>query len=194
MKQTWNHVNEAQLSTLTQGYLSTGPFVVQGIGANQRVGNDINIMGLHLKGALHNNSAGQTFVRAIVVGYNASNGDPTINLFRNTATGATAAVTAVNGLDCMYFPINKLDLHVYWDKVFRFSSIEAGNAGQNTRMFNKFIKLGGRKVQFKATGIGPGYQNWQYSVIWISADASDDTTTGTSVDLSYLEIMHYKDA
>lgn len=194
MKQTWNHLNEIQLSTLTQGYLSTGPFLSQGIGSNQRVGNDVNIMGLHIKGAMHNNSVGQTFVRALVVGYPGTNGDPSLNLFRNNGNGTTAGVSQVNGLDAMYYPINKLELHVYWDKVFKFSGADTGNAGSNTSMFNKFIKFGGRKVQYKGGGIGLGQQSWQYSVLWISADASDDTTTGTSVDLSYLEILHYKDA
>lgn len=194
MKQVWTHTNELGLSTLTQGFVTTGPLIGQGLTSENRIGNDINLYGLQLKGALYNNSAGESFMRCVVVGYPATNGDPTLNLFRNAANGNVAAISSVNGLDSMYFPINKLQLKVYHDKVYKLAGNQAGNAGANTFMFNKFIKFGGKKIQYIGNQSGSGKQNWLYSTIWIPSDASDDTTTGTTIELSQLEIVYFKDA
>lgn len=194
MKQIWSHTNESLLSTLTQGYVTSGPLCGAGTGPNSRIGNDITLHGLHLKGALYNNSAGETYVRCVVVGYPGTNGNPTLNLFRGGPGGLPASVTTVVGLDAMYYPLNKTQLHIYHDKVFKLAGNVNGNSGSNTRMFNKFFKFGGRKISYLGDQSGEGKQNWLYSVIWIAADASDDTTSGTSVDLSQMEIAYFKDS
>lgn len=194
MKQTWAHANEIQLSTLSQGYTVSGPNLSQGLTSDTRVGNIVNMSGVHMKGALYNNSTSESFVRALIVGYDATNGDPSVNLFRNNSTGATAGFSSVNGLDAMYFPVNKVDLHVYWDKVFKLAGSATGNAGVNTKFFSKFVKMNGRKVEFKGNNWSYGSQNWMYSVIFIASDANDDTSTGTAVELSYLKREYYKDA
>lgn len=191
MKQYWNHTNETTLSTLVQGYSTVGPNILQGVAGSQRLGNIIHLSGLHLKGALNNNSGSESFVRFLVVGYDSSLGDPVQLLFRNTASGLTAAASSVNGLDCMYFPVNKLDLHTYHDQVFRIAGSATGNAGNNCRMFSKFIKFGGKKLEFKSN---MPYAQWSYAIIWIAADANDDTSTGTNVELSLLERAYFKDA
>lgn len=195
MKQSWVHHNEVSLSTLTQGYNAPGPFIQPGSLANNRLGNIINLSGLHLKGALFNNSTSETFVRMLVVGYDGNS--PTTapaNLFRGDATGSTGGISGVNGLDAMYFPVNKLDMHVYRDKVFRLAGTATGNAGANTKFFSEFIKFHGKKIEYKGSSTGLGLQNWMYSIIWISAEAADDTTTGTVVEVSMLERVYYKDA
>jgi len=143
---------------------------------------------------LNNNSTSESFVRMLVLGYPATNGDPTINLFRNLPTGTTTGLSGVTGLDTIYYPINKLELHVYVDKVFRLAGSATGNSGSNTRFFSQFVKFGGKKVEFKAATAGTLNQNWMYSVIWIATDANDDTSTGTAVELSCLERLYFKDA
>lgn len=194
MKTTWTHTNELALNSLTQGYSTVGPLTGQGVNQNSRLGNEISLYGTHIKGALYNNSAGETFCRCVIVGYPGTNGDPTLNLFQGNQNGNSAAISSVNGLDAMYFPINKAQLHVYHDKVYKLAGGAAGNSGANTRFFSHFIRFGGKKIEYLGNLSGIGNQNWLYSIIWIAADASDDTTTGTTVDLSQLEIMYFKDA
>ena len=190
----WLHTNEVALSTLAQGYHQPMFPIVQGTGTDNRIGNIVNLSALQLRGVVNNNSTSETMLRFIVVGYNSNNGDPTLTLFRNTSNGITAGVSGVNGLDAMYFPLNKLDMHVYVDKMIKVAGSATGNAGSNVKFFNKFIKLNRRKVEYKGNTTGYGNQNWMYSVIWIAADANDDTTTGTNCELSYFHRLWFKDA
>jgi len=184
-----------QLNTLSQGYQSNAVIQLgQGTAANTRIGNIVHLSGLHLKGAFNNNSTSESFVRMIVLGYPGTNGDPTLNLFRNLPTGTTAGVSGINGMDAIYYPLNTVELKVYADKVYRLAGSATGNSGSNTRFFTKFVKFSGKKVTFKSTATGNGNQDFMYSVIWIAADANDDTSTGTAVELSCLERLYFKDA
>jgi len=194
MKVAWAHHNEIQLNTLSQGYQSVnGTYINQGTQTNTRVGNQIFAQGVHLKGVFNNNSTSESFVRMIVIGYPGTNGDPLLNLFKANTTGGTQGVSTLYGLDPIYFPINTGELHVYTDKVIRLAGSATGNAGMNCKFFNQFIKLGGRKVEYKGNVYGTGLQSWMYSVIWIAADANDDTSSGTAIELSCLERFYFKD-
>lgn len=192
-KQIWTHHNEIPLNSLTQGYRAAMPAIAQGATNVQRIGNVINLSALHLKGAFHNNAATESMVRFVMVGYPATNGDPLNNFFRSTHSGLTTGMSGVNGLDQMYFPINKLELHVYFDQLIKLGP-NAASGNSNVRMFNKFIKLGRRKIEYKSNTTGVGNQNWEYSIIWLAADTNDDTSTGTTVEVSCLERLYFKDA
>jgi len=191
MKQYWNHTNETALSTLSQGYTTVGPLIGQGTAAANRLGNIIHLHGLHIKGALNNNSGSESFVRFMVLGYDTSLANPINYLFRNASLGTVTGPISVNGLDCMYFPVNKIDFHVYHDQTLRLAGSAVGNAGNNTRMINKFIKFGGKRLEYKDTA---AYPQWAYLTVFIAADANDDTSSGTNVELSILERVYYKDA
>lgn len=193
-KQSWTHHNEVNLSTLSQGYTSTGPLISQGTNSLTRIGNKITASGMHLKGVLNNNSGSETTVRMLIVGFDASNGDPSLNLFRTGASGATAAISAVNGLDAMYYPINTIDLHVYYDTTYKLAGSATGNAGANVKVFQKFVKFNRRQIEYKGNATGYSNQNWLYQIIWIAADTNDDTTSGTAVELSAMERFFYQDA
>jgi len=193
MKAQWNHDNEISLSTLSQGSITTGPAIAQGAQASARIGNKIQAMGLHIKGILFNNSTQESYVRMMVVGHNGTL-DPMANLFRTSAPGTVSQISTIPGLDLMYMPINKEELTVYHDRTFRLGGSASGTAASNTRMISKFVKFNGRKVTYEGLNYGNGYQNWQYSVIWMAADANDDTSTGTAVELSQLTRFYFKDA
>lgn len=191
IKSVWQHSNEVALNTLAQGTVNVMPSITNGLG-QARIGSSINAKGLHIKGALNNNSTSETFCRLIVFTYNGSV-DPSTNFFQGTSAGTNSAISAINGLDAMYFPINKRDLQVRYDRVFKLAGSATGNAGRNVTMFSKFIKFGGKKLAYAGTGSGVASQTWQYGICWIAADANDDTTTGTSVDMSMLERFYYTD-
>jgi len=190
----WTHHNEVNLSTLAQGYTSTGPLTTQTANAASRIGNIIQACGLHMRGVLNNNSTSESMVRIVVVGFDSTNGDPSLNLYRSSSGGATSAVSAVNGLDAMYYPINTVDLHVYYDKVYKLAGSATGNSGANVKTFMKFIKFNRRKVEYKANTNGYGNQNWMYQILFIAADTNDDTTTGTAVEMSMIERFYFQDA
>lgn len=193
MKTTWSHENEVNLSTLAQGAISSGPALTQGNTAITRLGNEVRAMSLHLKGVLYNNSTQESLVRLMIVGGPGSL-DPNTTIFRTAANGTTSGPTGVTGLDAMYYPINKMEYHVYKDKLYRFGPSASGSAATNTRSFSTFVKLGGRKITYKQNLTGTGNQSWQYHIVWIAADANDDTTTGTNVELSQLTRFWFTDA
>nr|QTE03357.1 MAG: capsid protein [Emberiza rustica CRESS-DNA-virus sp.] len=191
MKETWVHINENQLNTLTQGYLVTFPTIAPGSAIEQRIGQSLIARGFHMKGTLYNNSTQESFVRQVIIGFSPTV-DPIANFFRGTATNVSSAVSSINGLDAMYYPINKTELKVYHDKVYRLAGSVSGSAGANTKMFSRFLKLGGKKIMFKGTDAVP--DNWTYAVIHIASDANDDTSTGTTVELSSLNRFYYNDS
>lgn len=196
-KENWYHDNEVQLNTLTQGAMQAYPQVSAGTNHTTRVGNEISLKSFQVKGILNNNSGSESYARLLILGHD-GNLDPTYStfpIFRNTANGTTSTISGVNGLDTMYYPINKVDCHVYYDKVMKLAGSATGNAGANTKMFSHMIKFPGKgkKIVYEASGTGVGSQNTYISVYWIVADANDDTSTGTVVELSQLTRFWFTD-
>lgn len=191
MKSVWQHTNEVAMNTLSQGTVTTMPSILNGLG-QARVGSEILARGLHLKGCVNNNSTAESYLRMVVFCYNGAV-DPATNFFLASGAGTASAISSVNGLDAMYYPINQRDLKVRYDRVFRLSGSASGNAGKQTTMFSKFIKFGGKKIKFNANTSGVFNQDWQYAICWIAADANDDTSTGTAVEVSMLERFYYTD-
>jgi len=196
-KENWFHDDEVKLNTLNQGAMAGYPQVTVGNSHITRIGNEIALKSFQVKGCLNNNSVQESYCRLIILGHD-GNLDPnaaTFPLFRNTASGTTASISSVNGLNAMYFPINNVDNKIYHDKIYRLAGSATGNSGANTRMFNKFIKFPGKgmKIKYEATGTGVGNQNRFISVYWIAADSADDTTSGTDVELSQLTRFWYTD-
>lgn len=167
------------------------PGILNGL-AQARIGASILAKGLHVKGAVTNNSTQESYLRMVIFCYNGAV-DPATNFFMGTSAGSTSAISSINGLNAMYYPINQRDLKVRYDHVFKLAGSATGNAGQNTRMFSKFIKFGGKKINFAGNTSGVFNQDWQYAICWIAADANDDTTTGTTCEVSMLERFYYTD-
>lgn len=197
MKSIWNHDNEVSLNTLSQGAIVSLPLVTQGTASTNRIGNEIMLKMMHMKGVLYNNSSSESYVRLLVVGHDA-NISPvlgTFPLFVNGSSNNTVPISSVNGLDAQYYPINKKDLTVYVDRKWKLagSNIEAGS--RNTRMFSECVKWPrrGKKVIYEGNTTGYENQNWLCTIIWIASDANDDTTTGTNVELSQLTRIYFQD-
>lgn len=192
VKQAWTHHNEVNLNTLTQGYQSDGASIATAVSAVGRVGNAINCLGIHYRGVINNNSGSESVVRLIVVGHN-GNQPVTSGLFRAAASNTVQGISSTNGLDAMYYPINKTDFHVYWDKLFKLGGVTGNSGASSVRTFSKYIKLNRKKIEFHNAGTGTAGQSWYYTLLAISADANDDTTTGTVVEFSALERFYYVD-
>jgi len=198
LKEIWIHDNEVQLNTLAQGALQAYPVVSQGASHAARIGNEINLKKFDIRGVLNNNSTSESFARMIVVGHD-GNIDPTMAtfpIFQSSSLGAISTISSVNGLDTMYYPLNATDLHVYEDKVFRLAGSATGNAAANVVYYKKTINFPGqgKLIKFKGNATGVGNQSWLITVIWVVADANDDTSTGTVVELSQLTRFNFSDA
>jgi hypothetical protein len=193
VKSVWTHDNEVQLSSLAQGFITSGPAVINGQAAHLRLGNEIKALSLHLKGILYNNSTQESYTRMIVLTHDGRM-DPSTSLFRNSSNATVAGPASVVGLDAMYYPLNKVDFKVRVDKVFKISGSTTGAAGSNTRMFSQFIKFNGKRITYKGNTSGANVQDWFYTIIWINSDANDDTTTGTSMEMSQLQRFYFTDA
>lgn len=196
-KEAWYHDNEVQLNTLTQGAMQAHPQVANGTTHVARIGNDISLKSFQVKGMLYNNSTSETYARLLILGHSGDI-DPTFStfpIFRNSSNGVTGNISTVNGLDTMYYPINKVDCHVYHDKVIKLAGSATGNAGVNTKMFSHFMKFPGKgkRITYDGAAMGTGNQNTFISVYWIVADANDDTTGGTTVELSQLTRYWFTD-
>jgi len=173
------------------------PQIANGQSNSTRIGSDISFKGLQVKGVLYNNSGSESYARLIIVGHPGTI-DPTYStfpIFKNTSAGATATIASVNGLDTMYYPLNNTELTIYHDKVFRLAGSATAGGPSNTRMFSKFVKFAGKgkMIRYKGNTSGVNNQNWFISVYWIVADANDDTSTGTNVELSQLTRMYFTD-
>ena len=168
IKQQWQHDNEVQLSTLTQGAMQGYPQVVNGLAANARIGSEISLMSVDIKGCLYNNSGSESYVRMLMVGHPGSI-DPTFStfpLFLTAGSGTAAGVSTVTGLDIIYYPINTTELTVYEDKVFRLASSATAGGPSNTHFFHKTKAFGpkGKRITYKANASGSGNQNWIVSL------------------------------
>lgn len=184
----WVHVNEQSLSTLT-GYLAYDPLVVsEGTGKEERIGSEIIPTGLHIKGVVHNNGSGPNFVRIVVVKSNTRQQVTTGDFFGGE-TGLGQDITDVTGLDRMYWPIHKNVHQVLYDKVIKLE--KSGEVG-NCRMFNKWLKLGG-KIKYDGGNTGSEQLTPRYHIVYLSAEAADDTSTGQTVEVSALHRFFYKD-
>lgn len=190
MKQLWAHTNEQSLLTLPQGTLQTWPILGPGAASGQRIGQEVQAQGFHIRGVLYNNSGSESYVRQIFVGY-PTTVDVLASLFRTDAINTSTGIASLNGLDPIYFPLNKTELKIYHDKTYKLAGSVSGTDASNTRTFSRFIKLNGKKIVYKGTDTTP--DNWLYGLIHIVADANDDTSTGTAVEISNVARFFYRD-
>jgi len=197
MKNIWYHDNEVSLNTLVQGAMQAYPLIANGNSNITRVGSEISLKSMQVKGMLYNNSGSESYARLIIVGHPGTI-DPTYTtfpIFKSASSGTSAVIGTINGLDAMYYPINTTELTVYHDQVMKLAGTATAGGPSNTRMFSKFIKWPGKgkKIMYKANTSGYNNQNWMVSVFWIVADANDDTSTGTTVELSQLTRVWFTD-
>lgn len=187
------HNNEVALNTLTQGYTESGPILTQGTAKSNRLGTEVSAVGLDIRGVLSNNSTSESIVRMLVLS-SKNNTDPSLELFQFQTTGTTAGVSSVNGLDAMYYPINTNDFRVHKDTLIRLAGSSTGNGGANVQFIKASVRFPKTRIKFDANLTGLLNQTWTYHVVYIAADANDDTSTGTVAELSSMTRFYYQDA
>lgn len=183
--------DEATLSTLTQAPKEHTPCRIRGgTLENERIGNDVSMFGIDVRGYLFNNSTTDTIhVRALAVIDKERNGQATsldqLLLKNNTpvshAQGAMGSVYAVN----------KQRYRVLWDTTMTLSPYAAGNGAANTRRFRKWIKAS-LKIKFGDETDSSITQN-DVKVVFYACEADGDIIIGEAVELYSQVIGYYKD-
>lgn len=187
-KTKWQHVNEINLSTLT-GYLAYDPLApTQGTGPQERIGTEIQPTGLHIRGVVHNNGGNANFVRILVV-KSTTRQDIASGDFFAAASGIGQDITAINGVDRVFWPIHQKVHKVLYDKTLL---LEKSTEINKAKSFNKFIKLSG-KVKFDGASTGPEQVTPRYHIVYLGAESPDDTSLGENVEVSALHRFFYKD-
>lgn len=185
--------SETTVSTLLQGDGTNWFSLVvptQGTTNFARVGNQIRLQSLDIRGSLHNNATISNMVRMLIF------------YFRDNVTvssasdiflaGASATdFASITGIDSMHYPLNNAKMTVLTDSV-----ISLGPAGtyEAVKTFRKRINLKNKLIKFEGNTAGVDNQDPQLYALFFAAEAGNDTGVGTTVELSHYSRVSYTDA
>jgi len=183
--------DESTLNTLTQNLRDFTPSRIRGgTMENERVGNEVSMHGIDVRGYLHNNSTtDSTHVRAMAIIDRKANGLATnldgLLLKNNTPSswqqGAMGSVLAVN----------RARYKVLWDQVFTLAPRVAGSGSSYVRTFKKFIKTN-LKLKFGDHTDDSITQN-DVKVVFFACESDGDINFGETVELYAQVIGYYRD-
>jgi len=174
-----NYVEAVALNTnaLASSYTFTEVVnMLQGVGRDQRIGNEIYLHGYHSKGSYNNNGPVVTYVRRLIVGFTSgilTGTSTTLELFDNGTGAGVSPLTIGNNMGLVTTPINKNQFKVYFDKVTKLSPSTATD-GTQTKLYNHFTKFGGKKIQFESNNVGVLSQDYRIAEIYLVAQADND--------------------
>lgn len=172
--------------------------VAEGTASNERVGNEVRLQGIQVKGMWHNNVNLTIYCRVMIGYYNTvDNLYSAINentpLFKASDGQSVSSVTIASGATKNYAlmttPTHPIQWTSLYDKVFKIGP-STSTDGNNTRLFNKFIKLHNKKVSWVNTGSIPLPQ---LQVLRFYSDAPLDASTVQTVEYSGSTQVWYRD-
>lgn len=170
--------------------------IPEGTGPNERVGNEIRLQGVQLKGVLTNTVAQPIYVR-MIVGYPRDD-EPLTNLsliFKDIdglGTSASALGTTPSSLNILMTPTLSREFTSLYDKVVKLAPNTSPDA-LNTKMYNIFIKLHNKKCTFPFTS-GINGANPRLSAFFMYCEANQDYVSPLTVEHSFLYQTWYRDA
>lgn len=181
----------SQMSALSENQLVTMPFanITSGPGASQRVGNEISLASIHIKGHLENRSSvpNTMLVRMSIIQDRKENATP-FNGTNALIKGNTPVSLGTLGAESSYLTWNKDRYSVLYDRNFKLGSSNIN--GADIKLFNLFRKLRGKAEYSYAIG-APGAintNNWQV-VMW--ACDPDNTGQSSSNVNGYFQVTGY---
>lgn len=184
---------EQTVTTLPTPYYQDGAMQLnQGLTQCNRIGNWVNGVGFKTRFLLHNNGAEPQFVRYLMLVnlQGSSNTDYATgdNLFDNSSgTNTSLSTFGTNGY--LVRRINKDKYKVLVDKVIRLGG---SSDRDKIYVFNKYIRLKGRKYNFDATtAVRPTRNN--IIELWLSGEGDDDVSTPLVVEITGEQCFYYQD-
>lgn len=140
LKVNYVTATEAAVSTLTEGtnwYDLTA--IDQGTGGEDRIGREVMLKGIDIRGHLHNNGAGTNYVRlAVFKAYEQTDMSSLASIFKRATTAGD--FTDLAGIRTMYYPFNNTELQCVYEKVIKLNPVGSAGANDESSMFRHFIK------------------------------------------------------
>lgn len=193
LKRRYGTQTETSISTVNQGgnwhALSN---VDLGTGRDNRIGHEIIAKGIHVAGHLHNNGAGTNYVRMVILEERTQADFTGVEKLFEGAT-ATQDFTGVNSMSAMYYPIQKVDYKVFYDKVFKLNPVASTGKNDESRMFKKFIKLNRKMLFENQTSQGAAVQRPRYWIGFWAAESARDEGLGQNIEMSMLTRFYFTD-
>lgn len=194
VKRQIDYYTEVGIDSIVSPYTQYELAVVQGTTPAQRVGNQINLIGLSIKAFFRNNATTTEFVRALVLSC-ASDTDTvaaTMELFQDATTGGGTAIIQNSGTNSvnMLYPINKSKFKVHYDHVFKVAA-NTSTDGKDVVQFKKFIKFQS-KIKFDGTAVGTGNASRRFIVFYLTSDPLLDSGGG-QVEITGMNRWYFTD-
>lgn len=188
---------EQTMSTATAGvnWLQLGSAISRGTGSDNRVGDSIKIIGIKFDIYLHNNTTTPTWVRhCLIRPSDKAVLDASSLIFMGTSN-QTTNLSTLTGMASMLrkFHPNTVS-KVYKDRVLKLVGTSAtdGNFYRKISFFQKF----GRGIRLTYNASSTGAVNTEPNLAWgiWSAEAPEDTISGSTIEYSYQYTIFYTDA
>lgn len=183
-----NNNYELGLTTLSTGTVYDIVTPLNGSGANQRVGNRIQPVGIGIKTLYHTLTSTEALVRQLVLevkqGYEITNTEVLSSLFESQS-GADIGVDGT--LRDAMRKVNREMFRVLKDDVLIFANATA----ERTKMTRHYFKLSGEMI-FSDINSTLG-QNKRYVVVTLPMEADGDESLGQTIEFSYNFDFYYKD-
>jgi len=189
-KTRYVELNEVAMNTVTQLYAYDPIEIAQGITTGERIGTEISLKGIHVKGFMRNNAIETVYVRMVLLkSQYDSNITAASTIFQDNVGGE---VGLASGLNCLYQPFYRGKIQPIWTRMIKLAP-STSTDGNEVRFLNKFVKLD-QKIKFSSSSFGAGLTKPRYHLLFILADAADDTGLGSTVESSFTMRTWYTDA
>lgn len=183
---------ETTMNTLTNNFRDHTPCrIATGDEVNERIGNEVTLTGIDIRGYVHNNSTTDTVhVRAMAIIDKEKNGQNTDLSALLIRANVPVDIAGIGSLASVLRP-NTKRYRVLWDTVYTLSAKASGNGSSHTRMFKRYLKTD-LKLKYGDRTDGSITQN-DVKIVFFCCEADGDVNLGETVELYSQCTGYYKD-
>lgn len=191
-KMCWLSGEESALTTLTQFYAYDPLDISQGFDTRTRIGDEIRLGGIHARFLLKNNSNYTVYVRmALVKTFDEYNFTSSSYIF-DTNVGGQTTPSSLTGIKQIYTPFDTSRINIVWNKILKLAPAN-GTDGKECAVYQRWANLRNIKIQYQANSSGSQNVKPRYHILFCLADADNDTSTGNTIEVSWLVRTYFTD-
>lgn len=189
MKRNDSVIENQNMLALGNGHIQTYLTRTQGgVLESERIGNQITLRGIHIKGHLFNKTGNPAFmVRMMVI--NDKENNISIATGQELLVKANQNINYDQGTESAYLSVNKARYSVYLDKTYKLAA--TNHNGENIRMFNHFIKFN-KTIKYGGSGLGSQKGNQLQFFVWV-INPSGAVVTSEKVTLNSQFTTYFND-